>query len=116
MFDFIFPVLADAHEKIQWVDGTYSMEDHKVVALLSISIYWSYLIRDILPKGSTGVLVGFESSCTRKFTYEVNWPDVVYRGAALSFLCTIYRNKSCTSGSAQHVLQLLRSLLLELKR
>jgi hypothetical protein len=81
MFDFLFPVLADAHEKIQWVDGTYSMEDHKVVAILSISIYWSYMIRDILPKGSTGVLVAFESSCTRKFTYEVNWPDVVYLGA-----------------------------------
>jgi hypothetical protein len=81
MFDFLFPVLADAHEKIHWVDATYSMEDHKVVASLSTSIYWSYMIRDILPKGSTGVLVAFESSCTRKFTYEVNWPGVVYLGA-----------------------------------
>jgi hypothetical protein len=81
MFDFLFPVLADAHDKIQWGYGTNSMEDHKVVAILSICIYWSYMIRDILPKGSTGILVAFESSCARKLTYEVNGPDVFYLGA-----------------------------------
>jgi Adenylate and Guanylate cyclase catalytic domain len=81
MFDFQFPILADAYNKIQWMDGTYSTEDHKVVALLSISIYWSYMISDILPQGSSGVLVVFESACTQTFTYEVNGPHVVYLGA-----------------------------------
>jgi hypothetical protein len=81
IFDFQFPVLADAHNKIQWMDGSYSKEDHKVVAILAISIYWSYMIRDILPQGSNGILVVFESACTQKFTYEVNGPHVVYLGA-----------------------------------
>jgi hypothetical protein len=81
MFDFQFPVLADAYDKIQWTDGTYSKEDHKVVAIFSISIYWSYMISHILPTGSRGTLVVFENPCTQTFTYEVNGPDVVYLGA-----------------------------------
>jgi hypothetical protein len=81
IFDFQFPILADAYDKIQWMDGTYSAKDHKVVAILAISIYWSYMIRDILPQGSNGILVVFESSCTQNFTYEVNGPEVVYLGA-----------------------------------
>jgi hypothetical protein len=80
IFDFRFPILADAHDKIQWMDGTYSKDDHKVVAMLSISIYWSYMITDILPQGSVGILVVFESECTQTFTYEVNGPDAVYVG------------------------------------
>jgi hypothetical protein len=79
--DFLFPILADAYEKIQWMDGTYSIEDHKVVAILSISIYWSYMISDILPQGSRGIYVVFENPCTQQFTYEVNGPEVVYLGA-----------------------------------
>jgi hypothetical protein len=81
MFDFQFPVLADAHDKIQWMDGKYTKEDHKVAAIFSISIYWSYMISDILPQGSSGILVVFESECAQTFTFEVNGPDVVYLGA-----------------------------------
>jgi hypothetical protein len=80
MLDFRFPILADAHNKIQWMDGTYKKEDHKVAAILSISIYWSYMISNILPKGSVGILVIFESACAKTFTYEVNGPDVTYLG------------------------------------
>jgi hypothetical protein len=81
IFDFHFPILADAYDKIQWMDGTYATEDHKVVAIFSIGIYWNYMIRDVLPQGSTGILVVFNSACTQSFTYEVNGPDVVYLGA-----------------------------------
>lgn len=63
------------------MDGAYSKEDHKVVAIFSIGIYWNYVIRDVLPQGSTGILVVFESVCAQSFTYEVNGPDVVYLGA-----------------------------------
>jgi hypothetical protein len=80
-FDFQFPIIADAYNKIQWMDGTYSKEDHKVVALLGIGIYWSYMIRNILPQGSNGILVVFESACTQQFTFEVKGPDVEYLGA-----------------------------------
>jgi hypothetical protein len=81
MFDFQFPILADAHDKIQWMNGSYSKEDHEVVAIFSISIYWSNIISDILPKGSVGILVVFECACAQTFTYEVNGPDVTYLGA-----------------------------------
>jgi hypothetical protein len=81
LFEFHFPVLDDAYDKIQWMDGTYSKSDHKVVALFSIGIYWSYMIRDVLPQGSNGILVVFENACTQTFTFEVNGPDVVYLGA-----------------------------------
>jgi hypothetical protein len=85
MFDFQFPVLADAHEKIQWNDGTYSKDDHTVVAILSISSYWSSMISDILPQRSSGVMVVFESACTQSFTFEVNGPDVIYLGAGKNY-------------------------------
>jgi hypothetical protein len=85
MFDFQFPVLADAHEKIQWNDGTYSKDDHTVVAILSISTYWSSMISDILPQRSSGVMVVFESACTQSFTFEVNGPDVNYLGAGKNY-------------------------------
>jgi hypothetical protein len=78
MFDFQFPILADQYDKIQWMDGTYSKDDHKVVAIFSISVFWSSLIADNLPQGSTGILVVFASSCRQTFTYEVNRPDVAY--------------------------------------
>jgi hypothetical protein len=80
-FDFHFPVLADANDKIQLMDGTYSKDDHRVVAIISIGIYWSYMISNILPQGSNGILVVFENECNQTFTYEVNGPDVVYLGA-----------------------------------
>jgi hypothetical protein len=81
IFEFQFPVVADAYKKIQWMDETYSKEDHKVVGLLGIGIYWSYMMRDILPQDSNGILVVFESACVQKFTFEVNGSDVVYLGA-----------------------------------
>jgi hypothetical protein len=81
IFDFQYPIWADAHDKIHWMDGTYSREDHKVVAIFSLTIYWSYMISDILPEGSTGILVVFESECRQTFTYEVDGPEVVYLGA-----------------------------------
>jgi hypothetical protein len=80
VFEFQFPILADAHEKIQWMDGKYAKEDHEVVAIFSINMYWSSMISDILPEGSVGVLVVFESACTQTFTFEVNGPVATYLG------------------------------------
>jgi hypothetical protein len=80
IFDFRFPVLVDAYNKFQLMDGTYSKDDHNVVAIFSISIYWSFMFSHILPEGSNGILVVFESTCAQTFAYEVNGPDVVYLG------------------------------------
>jgi hypothetical protein len=68
IFDFQFPILADAYDKIQWMIETYSRNDHQAVAILSISIYWTYMVRDLPPHGSTGILVVFENACTQKLT------------------------------------------------
>jgi Adenylate and Guanylate cyclase catalytic domain len=79
--DFAYPIFANSHERIQFnTDGHHGKDEHAVVALFSASVYWKDQIRDILPEGSAGILVVFESECASSFTYEVNGPNVVYLG------------------------------------
>ncbi|KAG7355294.1 adenylate and guanylate cyclase catalytic domain containing protein [Nitzschia inconspicua] len=88
--DFAYPIYHNAHEKIQFntdeenhatqLSGNNS-EVPSVAALFSVSVYWKDMIKDILPEGSNGILVVFESDCVQDFTYEVNGPNVVYLGA-----------------------------------
>jgi hypothetical protein len=51
-----------------------------VVALITLTIYWPDLIRDILPEGSNGILVVVECPCNEQFTYRVLGPEVQFLG------------------------------------
>ncbi|KAG7359286.1 adenylate and guanylate cyclase catalytic domain containing protein [Nitzschia inconspicua] len=88
--DFAYPIYHNAHERIQFNmdDGDHqaqelgsNSDDPVVAALFSVTVYWKDMIKDILPEGSNGILVVFESDCVQEFTYEVNGPNVVYLGA-----------------------------------
>jgi Adenylate and Guanylate cyclase catalytic domain len=81
--DIFYPILENAHKQIQITDSGddhSDKEEHKVVAILSLSVYWRDTIRDILPEGSNGILLVFENPCNPTFTYQIRGPDVVFLG------------------------------------
>jgi hypothetical protein len=51
-----------------------------VVAMMVVEIYWRDLIRNILPKGSDGIVVVVECICNANFTYQVFGSEVKYLG------------------------------------
>ena len=59
--DIFYPIIGDANNKIELMDGTYSTTEHKVVGLFSMGIYWKDMITDILPHDSNGILVSWTS-------------------------------------------------------
>jgi GTP cyclohydrolase III len=40
----------------------------------------TFVLRNILPHGSDGIQIVFSNPCTESFTYQINGPDVLYRG------------------------------------
>jgi hypothetical protein len=54
--------------------------DSTVVGIISLSIYWRDLIRNILPVGSRGIVCVFENTCGKSFTYKMYGPQVEYLG------------------------------------
>jgi hypothetical protein len=80
--DIYYPIIEDATDSFNLFDGgSYNPEDHKLVGILSLSIYWRDFIKNILPTGSDGILVVFENECNPTFTYQINGPTVAYLGA-----------------------------------
>ena len=61
MSDLYYPILEDAHEKIEWVDGNFKPEDHRVVGFFSVSIFWKDTLKNILPEGSDGMHVSIKT-------------------------------------------------------
>lgn len=51
-----------------------------IVGLLETHIYWRDWIRDILPGGSNGIVLVFESQCNSTFSYELHGPKPVFLG------------------------------------
>lgn len=61
-------------------NSIYNPTKHKLGGILALSSYWRDKIKDILPKGSDGVVIVFENPCNPTFTYQINGPSVVYLG------------------------------------
>jgi hypothetical protein len=54
--------------------------NNTLVGVFAATSYWRKMIRDVLPPGSNGMIVVFNNSCTKSFTYQINGPDVVFLG------------------------------------
>ena len=50
------------------------------VGIISIPIYWRSFFRNILPEGSTGIVIVVHNKCNRPFTYQINGNAAVYLG------------------------------------
>jgi Adenylate and Guanylate cyclase catalytic domain len=77
----LFYPIIDKIDKV-YVAGAddYNAADHRIVGMMTASIYWRTLLRDALPPDSNGVQAVFKNKCTNSFTYQVNGPDVKYIG------------------------------------
>ncbi|KAL7572637.1 hypothetical protein ACA910_010388 [Epithemia clementina (nom. ined.)] len=79
--DFYYPILEEAVDKRNVRnDPNYDPSQHKVLGIMSQSAYWRDMIKHILPHGTNGILVVFESPCNPVFTYEINGQSVKYLG------------------------------------
>ena len=84
--DIYYPVIVEAldnvhHHEKKYSPDTYSTKSNKLGAILSLSIYWRDALRDLLPRGSAGVVVSFENECdTPPFAYEISGPVARYLG------------------------------------
>jgi class 3 adenylate cyclase len=75
VFDIMYPIL----ETIDRVTINDPL-NHTLVGTAALSVYWRNLLEDILPAGSEGVVVVFDSPCNPSFTYQINGPSVDYLG------------------------------------
>eukprot|EP00977_Amphora_coffeiformis_P019489 scaffold7295_cov167-Amphora_coffeaeformis.AAC.11 len=55
-------------------------DEHELVGMFVLTIFWRHLIRDILPPGSDGISVVFSNECGQAFTYTLHGPNVTYEG------------------------------------
>jgi class 3 adenylate cyclase len=80
--DIYFPILDDAADQLHEHVDHYKTSDHKLGGFLAASIYWRDLIKGILPVGSNGMILVFESSggCNPSFTYQIDGPDAIFLG------------------------------------
>lgn len=80
--DFYYPMILDLldHRSVR-SSPDYDPSQHQIAGILSQSIYWRDMIKDILPQDSNGYLAVFKTPCNPKFTYEINGRAVRYVGA-----------------------------------
>ena len=84
--DIYYPVIVEAldnvhHHEEKYSPYTYSTKSNKLGAIVALTIYWRDALRDLLPKGSAGVVVSFENECdTPPFAYEISGPVARYLG------------------------------------
>jgi Adenylate and Guanylate cyclase catalytic domain len=80
MSDFVYPIIDEVSRV--WVAGdeNYDVAQHNARGMISATVYWRALIRNILPDGDHGIVVVFENACTDPFSYEVKGVVAVYLG------------------------------------
>ncbi len=87
--DIYYPIVVEALDNIELHEDdldseSYDGKSNKIGAVLALSIYWRDTLRDLLPLGSTGVVIVFENACdVPTFAYEISGPVPRYLGTGL---------------------------------
>lgn len=75
--DILYPIVDDASDAVMYGGDSTGIP----VGILIATVFWSDLIRDVLPHGTgDGILFVFENPCRQTFTYRIDGPDVKYLG------------------------------------
>jgi len=87
-FDMVLQSGQYRHKKERYIDDPMSPmvypvfdsfeKDRKVAGVLYTSIYWRFMLMNILPKNIKGVICVLENSMGQKHTYEIKGRDAVY--------------------------------------
>ena len=75
-----YPILKNADNWINVNTDYYDPKEHNFGGVLDVTFYWRDLIKGILPEGTNGIIVVFESPCNPTFTYQINGPDYQFWG------------------------------------
>jgi len=78
--DIYYPILFEANRQIE-IDEYGKDQQHDVVAIFSLAVYWRDTIKHILPDSHEGLIVVFENPCNPTFSYQINGPNVTFLGA-----------------------------------
>ena len=75
--DILYPIVA----KVPSLPGGSEVERNKSVGIMIATVFWSDLIRDVLPIGTNGINFIFENPCGQTFSYQIDGPSVKYMGS-----------------------------------
>ena len=75
-----YPILKNADDWIHVNTDYYDPQEHNFGGVLDVTFYWRDLIKKILPEGTNGIFVVFESPCNPPFTYQINGPEAQFLG------------------------------------
>lgn len=78
--DIFFPILDYAADYVEIPRNVSASELGNVVGVFAMTFYWRDLIQNILPTDSNGIVVVFENSCGKSFSYQINGPETLYLG------------------------------------
>ena len=79
MLDVNYPIVNDVTPTAA-LQNENTTTSKPTVGIIAMSIYWRELFRNILTKGSNGVIVVVRNPCNEPFTYQINGPYVTYLG------------------------------------
>jgi Adenylate and Guanylate cyclase catalytic domain len=80
VLDVLYPIVDDVSRVELMSSPDYDPTNHTLVGLVTVSIYWREIIRNVLSPGSNDVVIVVDNECTDSFTYKIVGPDVTYLG------------------------------------
>jgi len=77
-----YPIFDDAEERVLTTANGEKNSTNKgtMVGVIGSWFYWRDMMKEILPTGINGVIAVFKNGCNQTFSYEINGPDVAFKG------------------------------------
>jgi len=75
---FYYPIVENATSGVAVAES--DPQNHKVVGVIAMTIFWRELLQNILSPGSDGMMVVIGSDCNQTFTYQIFGPTAKFVG------------------------------------
>lgn len=73
--DILYPIVDSAPDTV-----SYGNQTGRSVGIMIATVFWSDLLKGVLPEGTNGFVFVFENPCHQTFSYVINGPTVRYLG------------------------------------
>ena len=78
LFPFYYPIVANATDVLG--ASNLDAENHPVVGVIAMTIFWRKIFDNLLGPGSQGLIAVIGNDCNQTLTFKINGPDVIYLG------------------------------------
>ena len=78
--DIFYPIINDLSRVQVSSRDDYDAQNNTLVGVLAATVYWRNIIKNTLSLESSRIVVVFNNTCTKSFTYQINGPEVVFVG------------------------------------